>query len=130
MSEFVEVKTADLKGAALDWAVAIAEGAKTDRPQDGQVSFDGRHALCGTIRLEHGFQVRHYSPSTDWSHGGMLIDKHRVSIIYSDEVCDPCAWTEDTDVWRGETPLIAACRAIVAANLGDTAMIPKELCHD
>jgi hypothetical protein len=31
---------------------------------------------------------------------------------------------------EGSTPLIAACRAIVASVLGDTVSVPKELCHD
>ena len=128
MSEFVEVKTADLKGAALDWAVSIAEGAKPERPQDGQVSFDGCHMVCGTSHLEHGFLVRHYSPSTDWAQGGRLIEKHVTALNQSGT---ESWWAHAEDrLGLGPTPLIAGCRAIVASALGDSVKIPKELCHD
>lgn len=111
MSEFVEVKTADLVGAALDWAVAKAEISPTEIPPN-----DIWRKYCDP-----------YSPSTEWKYGGPLIDKFRVSIIYSDEVCDPCAWTDSSAAWHAPTPLIAACRAIVASVLGDTVNVPKEL---
>lgn len=111
----IEVKTSELEGAALDWAVAQAIGMELllcgDHPHaviDGQIA--GR-----------------YQPSTDWSQGGPLIEKYRVSVIYSDEECDPCAWTDDTAVWPGPTPLIAACRAIVAAKLGAVVQVPADL---
>ncbi|MBV1814503.1 DUF2591 domain-containing protein [Pseudomonas viridiflava] len=114
MSEFVEVKTADLVGAALDWAVAKVEGDKrlqTTRRQFG---------LNVPVRV-----VPNYS--THWNHIGPLIEKFRVSIIYSDETCDPCAWTDSTAPWHGSTSLVAACRAIVASVLGETVSVPKEL---
>lgn len=111
MTEFVEVKTADLVGAALDWAVAKAEISPTEMPQN-----DIWSKYCAP-----------YSPSTEWKYGGPLIDKFRVSIIYSDEVCDPCAWTDSSAAWHAPTPLIAACRAIVASVLGETVSVPKEL---
>lgn len=101
----IEVKTADLAGAALDWAVAQVEGQKiTPR----------------VVRSK-------YKPSTSWGHCGRLIEEYRVSVIYSNEACDPCAWTDSTSSWNGSTPLIAACRAIVASVLGETVSVPKEL---
>jgi Protein of unknown function (DUF2591) len=107
MSEFIEVKTQDLIGAALDWAVAEVTG-----------DYEGI-----SVRLI----AQHYQPSTDWRMCGPLIAEHRVSLIYSDETCDPCAWTDSTAPWHGGTPLIAACRAIVASAIGETVSVPKEL---
>lgn len=120
MSQMIEVKTAELVGPALDWAVAEAAGwveAKTVTV----------HAPSKTYYLIRSLSGLLLSPSTNWSLCGPLIATHRVSVIYSDETCDPCAWTDSTAPWHGSTPLIAACRAIVAAKLGDVVSVPSEL---
>ena len=106
----MKIKTSELSGAALDWAVAVSVG-------EG-MSFARRVKING------------YSPSTDWSQGGPLIEQNKVQI-------SPCLsgrWMAETmDVIRlcsgivGRTPLIAACRAIVAAKLGDVVEVPDEL---
>ncbi|MEE5060513.1 phage protein NinX family protein [Pseudomonas alliivorans] len=112
MSEFVEVKTADLVGSALDYATGIAAGA-----------------------FEEGeFKFRAFNPSTDWGHAGAFIERFEVT-IYA-----PRHMTKKADGWaahiyvvnhpctfRGATPLIAACRAIVASVLGETVSVPREL---
>lgn len=115
VTSMIEVKTADLIGPALDWVVAKVEGH--DAHHSGGVVRTTMHGVFGP-------ELRY---STDWSQGGPLIEKYRTSIIYSDEVCNPCAWTDDTAAWHATTPLIAACRAIVAAKLGETVRCPKEL---
>jgi len=118
----VEVKTAELEGAALDWAVAVTEGLNI-------------HCV-----MAGGFVVNceEFSPSTDWAHGGPLIEKHRVWLIPPTE-CDPIGWDADVYEENGDegtgvraiqgcpTPLIAACRAIVAAKSGNTVSVPAEL---
>ena len=124
MSQTIEVKTADLIGPALDWAAAMAEGGKSERPQDGQFSFDGVHYLCGPKRFEGS---RFYSPSTDWSHGGPLIYKHRVLFDQAFGVFVATIPGVLPANSAGKTHLIAACRAIVAAKLGDTVQVPAEL---
>jgi len=105
------IKTSELDGAALDWAVAKAVNG-----------FEG---------LSHWSVVTYggYSPSSDWSQGGPLIEQGEVKI--------KPAWREWYASARngilhyaetsGPTPLIAACRAIVAANLGDEVEVPEEL---
>ncbi len=54
------MKTEDLDGAALDWAVAAVTS----------VHDDSEHAI-----MEIG--LGRYAPSADWSQGGPLIDKYR-----------------------------------------------------
>lgn len=115
----VKIKTAELEGAALDWAVADALGYS-----------EGTDAWCDPAWMDGDKFIQSknkFRPSTDWSQGGGLISIYRVSIIYCDEECDPCAWTDDTSAWHGPTHLIAACRAIVASKLGDVVEVPGEL---
>lgn len=121
--EMVEVKTADLIGPALDWAVAKAEDTKIDDSRGKELRID----------VGAGFQSP-WMPSVNWHQGGPLIEKHGICVIkYMDTVCDPCKpWTatmrdDDNYVDDCESPLIAACLAIVAAKLGDTVSVPKEL---
>lgn len=120
----VTCNTCDLEGAALDWAVAIAEGVKV---------------VLAAPAYGNGWRVRYdlihsqakYSPSSDWSQGGQLIDKHQVN-LHSPQHRDDCwaAWVtvSGKDFAQGAyQPLISACRAVVASVLGKTVAIPKEL---
>ena len=109
------MKTNELMGAALDWAVAEAEGFfKNDmaRITDGKVDvfyFDG------------------YAPSIDWQQGGVIIARERIELM-------PTSHTE-WDAYKqnqhipntGATPLIAALRCYVASKLGDDVEVPTEL---
>lgn len=120
MSQFVEVKTAELTGPALDWAVAKAVGGKVD--------WEGESKLLWFESSNHEWVV--WSPSTDWAQGGPLIDKHHVGFsLFTDWVAT--VETPDSGVIiateSGPTHLIAACRAIVAAKLGDAVQVPAEL---
>ncbi|CDG86454.1 hypothetical protein XBFFL1_520002 [Xenorhabdus bovienii str. feltiae Florida] len=76
---------------------------------------------------------RYYSfkPSTDWSICGQLIDKYNIELV--NELLDcvlfwsaNCNYVSD-DYLDGQTPQIAICRAVVAAQLGDEVDIPDEL---
>jgi hypothetical protein len=102
------MKTSDLTGAALDWAVAKCEGA-----------INGDDLDIGFI-LEGG-----YSPSTDWAQGGPIIERERIELEH-----DGFIWwariKADED-YSDPTPLIAAMRCYVASKLGDTIDIPNEL---
>ncbi|EGH43281.1 phage protein NinX family protein [Pseudomonas syringae] len=118
MSEFTEVKTADLLGAALDWAVAKAEISPMEMPPKDRVW----SKYCAT-----------YSPSTDWSQGGPLIDSYHMDFCcehpetIGSALCDENGMYIDGRMMFGKTHLIAACRAIVASVLGETVSVPKEL---
>lgn len=128
MSQFVEVKTAELAGAALDWAVAMAEGWESYRPEAGWIKSQFQKRVVGPIPV-FGDLHTHYSPSTEWAHGGTLIDKYNIWL--SGPIGDRKEWSAAIDLnneeMRGETALIALCRAIVAAKLGDVVQVPVEL---
>ena len=143
MSEFVEVKTAELVCPALDWAVAKCSGMPLftmgeDWPGNYSVTimagdkpvliFD----LVGRMWREHQGITVPWSPSTDWAQGGQLRDKYDVGIEHGVPDGIPYAYFPGRylDGSRGETALIAVCRAIVASKLGDVVQVPKELIND
>ena len=100
------MKTSELTGTALDWAVAMAENwAGAD------------------------FKVKPYS--TDWSQGGPIIEREFITIINAagDDVWSAYPIADDPVAHRksGPTPLIAAMRCYVASKLGDEVEIPTEL---
>ena len=115
------MKTDELTGAALDWAVAKCEGLWFAEDMGLLVGGDG-----------------YYSPSSKWAQGGPIIERERMGVWFSDAVIeadgtvnrDKCYYAEDKNgdhVQTGVTPLIAAMRCYVASKLGDEVELPKEL---
>ena len=118
------IKVSELQGAALDWAVAKCEGAYT-----ASVDAD----IDGTKRINYGGMYPEWS--TDWSQGGPIIEREGIFLaksmlggwtasIYTNDDRVRCTLLE------GETPLIAAMRCLVAANLGDEIDLPADLALD
>lgn len=134
MTHLIEVKTADLTGEALGWAVGKAEGLDVllAPPQYGNpwrvfARFKG-------AAIEY---TKRFNPWEDWALGGPLIDRinpeeRRLPKVLGGGRCAE-VWVDlgDGDArvgfGRGETRLIAATRAYAAAKLGDTVQVPKEL---
>jgi len=133
MSEFVEVKTSDLVGAALNWAVAKAEGWQVEVTPIGYKSGPStghrRKATGYRLWMASDVQPNECSPSTDWSQGGPLIDKFILELKFYQHELPETSWRGNAEnSWsEGPTPLIAACRAIVASVFGETVSVPKEL---
>ena len=138
MNEFVEVKTAELTGAALDWAVAMAVGAELRIMRNHDDTELATHplTLMKMKQGESGVEIDHWwSPSTDWAQGGPLLDKYNVAlnggvaeserVIYA--TCRDVAEEQPYATAIGDTRLTAACRAIVSAKLGDVVQVPKVL---
>jgi hypothetical protein len=117
----MRVKTAELTGATLDWAVAKCEGQPVFWNEDDAALYcgDGVPNFMGM----RGDQE--YRPSADWAQGGPIIEREFINISYDD------VWSaEDVEMetqW-GDTPLIAAMRCYVASKLGDQVDIPEKLC--
>lgn len=143
------MKTSELPGAALDWAVAKCEE---------MLHLDNAESWLRDHRI--GFSTRY---STVWSQGGPIIEREGITIIRLDDQHIPDAkgfWTGEKvpewgavigdrhspeeqygsqgDYWGrsyhvdgnavcGQTPLIAAMRCYVASKLGDEIDIPEEL---
>lgn len=114
------MKTSELTGAALDWAVAKCEGWIDD--------CNGWLYQATLSEVEDG----HYKPSTDWTQGGPIIEREEISVerrmpCMKDEQWGAQGWKAMQNFHKGPTPLIAAMRCYVASELGDDVEIPEEL---
>jgi hypothetical protein len=105
----MKIKTSELTGDALDWAVNQIEECCDDP----------------------------HTPffSTNWAQGGPIIEREEISISreFSAGGIEWAAWTpapirDDAEAFGyGPTPLIAAMRCFVASKLGDEIEVPEEL---
>ena len=126
----MKIRTAQLTGPALDWAVASLEFPEH---QAEQLAMWVTPLPCDD---PDDFK---YQPSTDWAQGGPVIDRELIQLTPHCMVNPLHGWAaafrsfdEDDNVFalhrmRGRTPLRAAMRCYVASKLGDTVDIPKEL---
>jgi hypothetical protein len=100
------MKTSELTGAALDWAVAKCEGQPDEWMADHKRGYIN-------------------SPSTDWSQGGPIIEREYIWLEINEGQC--YAHKNGLEFYEGETPLIAAMRCYVASKLGDEVEVSEEL---
>lgn len=100
------MKTAELTGAALDWAVAKCEGAWVR---------DGIDDDCPEY-------------STEWSQGGPIIERECIELGMCADQWRAVMHLENGSIYADDqTPLVAAMRCYVASKLGETVDIPEEL---
>lgn len=139
-------KTAELSGALLDAAVALAQGK---RPKIEAIhGYDHCYIL---VPYDDGSQVNsgrtewiYFAPSSQWNEGGPIIEREGIAIApYEHGIGEPSmwvAWVEERqhqatfdsyfergifdDNSRGHTPLIAAMRAYVCSKLGEEVELP------
>jgi Protein of unknown function (DUF2591) len=120
------LKSYELTGKALDWAVAKAQGFSYEKYQQY------RDAWLTAI-----YRPSHWKPSEDWSQCGPIIERERLEVtpwgvdgewraqdFYEPSPGVPCAEQ------YGPTPLIAAMRCYVTSKLGDEIEIPEILLKD
>ena len=107
------MKTSELKGTALDWAVAECEGYNLE-----QTWLPAQYAL------------EDFSPSTNWAQAGPIIEREKITLLRWRDGWQAWIWFEHTRVVHdayGPTPLIAAMRCYVTSKLGNEVHIPEEL---
>ncbi len=119
----MKIKTSELTGAALDWAVTRRE---TNYGESDIRVWRNAHENFGMFRY-----------STDWAHGGPIIEREKLSFAYNDFGQPPepdkmyigFVWNgrQHEDLAFGPTPLIAAMRCYVASKLGEYVDVPEEL---
>lgn len=125
------MKTADLIGPALDWAVGLAVAGKpiacTGSVPRWKFTMLEASVWPGDIELG---DIERYQPSSVWSDGGPLIASNGKRIGLELRMAENSASFLQSGMRIGYTAsdaLIAACRAIVAAKLGDVVQVPAEL---
>lgn len=132
----MKLKTSELTGPALDWAVAQAEGAL--HPLGNVMIVDGEYLLI-TVGgdPDYGDTRVSFAPSTDWSQGGPIVVRGRIDIQFCVDLRDrnrAYVWAiMDGRRYHGyapghDQPLIAAMRCYVASKLGEEVEVPEELC--
>ena len=115
------IEVAKATGITLNWMVAKCEGKVVNQ----------RHrAYQGLIKGMWG-AIR-YKPSTDWSQGGPIIGRERISLDqFKGHPCraylgTPVRYEHAMFAPEGE-PLIAAMRCYVASKLGERVEVPEDL---
>lgn len=127
------VKTQDLDGAPLNWAVAKAGDLNVRLSRYGAVLVDLHAANYpeGIRTFGDDAQWEIYTPSRDWAVAGPIIQRERILVAYSDERShwNACYTVDGNPIHRfdGATPLVAAMRTYVGFTLGGEAEIPEEL---
>ncbi|MBD2816513.1 DUF2591 family protein [Xenorhabdus sp. Flor] len=118
----MKLKTSELTGWALDWAVCLAIGGTV---KSGIIEAPNHDYFVTNIGKYT------FTPSTDWALCGQLIERYSIELV--NELLDcvfiwsaNCNYVSD-DYLDGQTPQIAICRAVVAVQLGDEVEIPDEL---
>lgn len=117
------IKTSDLTGYALNYAVILAKYPK---------AFENKPSIKDI--------VKNYPYSTDWVLAGPIIDREFITVgPYHGDGGKPTGvfqaymgWDDDTfdPLFQadGPTSLIAAMRCFVSSKLGDEVEVPDELC--
>ena len=113
------MKTSELTGAALDWAVAKCEGIEV-------IAMKDELAIFLDPADDGSLNEMPINYSTDWAQGGAIIERECISLFncYGDS-----EWSANTEgyEYHATTPLEAAMRCYVASKLGDEVKVPEEL---
>jgi len=121
----MKIKTSELIGSALDWAVAKCEGVYWNI--NGYFVWNA---------LGHRTKYSKECPaySSDWAQGGPIIERENIVFGFDDiappdkaHIARKPGFITIHNEFYGPTKLIAAMRCYVASKLGDEVEIPEEL---
>lgn len=121
----MKIKTSELTGAALDWAVAKCES----KIEIGVYGTPELHEGKLHLRYCDAFLQAAYTPSTYWEQGGPIIEREWIDMhCVNDSLWEAeCPANCGLAMQNGPTPLTAAMRCYVASKMGDEIDIPQEL---
>jgi hypothetical protein len=105
----MRIKTSELTGAPLNWAVAKIIGLDIE-------------LRYGVVHVDD----EPFMPDLDWAVAGPIIERESITVGPNPFGPAFAANLSDLDTY-GPTPLIAAMRCYVASQLGGEVEIPKEL---
>lgn len=106
----MQVKTSELLGTALDWAVA---------------------KCLNYVHADGNVYLNCWAPSTNWGQGGPIIERERISTCWEGTTWVATLFNKNCgETWYGHhygsTPLIAAMRCYVSSKLGNAVEIPDK----
>jgi hypothetical protein len=117
----MKIKTSELQGAALDWAVEYALLSHV-------ANAEMRYSVASMRQRTTGVGY-----STNWAIGGPLIEREEINLIcpkggdFWDARESGLTAALEGKYYKGKTPLEAAMRCYVASELGNEVDIPDEL---
>ncbi len=113
----MRIHVSELKGLALDWAVA-----------------KGRSKTVGGRYLIAAARAGSYRPSIDWAQGGPLIGSEDIDVAVSEHYKQAgdsrhkyVAANQQGMMVTGPSRLVAGMRCFVAIKLGDEVDVPDEV---
>ena len=115
------MKTSELTGPALDWAVEYA-----------LLSHVANEEMRAAVASMHQ-RTKGIGYSINWAIGGPIIDRERISLYGRPGYGRPGDWVAEHHEApaavpeTGPTALVAAMRCFVASKLGEEVNIPAEL---
>lgn len=119
----MKMKTSELKGAALDWAVDVAEDGHCHKVEMISDYILGRN--------EGFLSDGDYIYGDNWANAGPIIQREKINVVFRPGDKKPGFWdaycANTPHGFSAPTPLIAAMRCYVASKLGDEVEIPEEL---
>jgi hypothetical protein len=114
----MKIKTSELTGTALDWAVAKCEGVKVEK----------------IMGLRYWSSANWHQYSTDWAQAGPIIERNNIGVICQSVTATGkyrCVELRNKNAiyyYYGPTILIAAMRCYCRSKFGNEVEIPEELC--
>lgn len=130
----MKIKTSELTGPALDWAVATCQGYKNLQKLPNRMGHEPCLAMIPPREAYGPVELWELGYSTDWAHGGPIIEREGIAIdcIRCDGKID--GWIAALPMFDeakyekpAPTPLVAAMRCYVASRLGDEVEVPEGL---
>jgi hypothetical protein len=121
------MKTSELTGDTLVWAVATCEGYTDLHKIEGRWPHEPHLAMMPPRREYGAMELWEIGSDCDWRFFGPIIEREMISVWPWDDVIWKAETARDAIVYEGPTPLIAAMRCYVSSKLGDNIDVPEEL---
>lgn len=125
-----KIKTSELAGDPLRWAVAMCLGWAWKADDKGKIILarpypEGLKKKVNATGMKT-LALKRFLPTDNWSVAGPIIEREGINLSSVAGI----TWCADGPVrvgFYGPTPLVAAMRCYVASKLGNEVEIPEEL---
>lgn len=119
-----KIKTHELYGEGLGFAVALARGYSTSEDQEGIVWLE-----IGKFSYELKDFLLDWNPAYNWCDGGPILEQERINIQFETEYSDCLVWSARKGEYYavGSNPLEAGMRVYCLSKLGSEVFVPESL---